>query len=76
MRLTYNNQERPKHGLVTIKPGKYPVVGTDDRIFDISSDTHGMTLEHVGYHTDNASCWHVLIDNNVLLVWDHDMVTS
>ena len=60
-------------GLVTIKPGKYPVVGSNDRMFDIEIPTHGLTIEHVGDHVDKSSCWHVLIDNTVLLVWDCDM---
>ena len=72
MRSIYS--KKPLKSLVTIRPGKYPVVGSKNKMLDISSDTHGLTIEHVGYHTDRASCWHVLIDNDVLLIWDHDMV--
>ena len=73
MRLIYNTE--PAQGLVTIKPGKYPVVGSNNKTLDVQDNTHGLTIEHVGYHTDKASCWHVLIDKDVLLVWDHDMVS-
>ena len=76
MRLTCNHDpsERCPDGLVTVKPGKHPVVGSNDKNLNIHTDTYGLAIEHVGYHTDRASCWHVLIDNDVLLVWDHDMV--
>ena len=77
MRSTYKGEyPGAPSDLVTVKPGKYPVVGAVHKTLDILSDTHGLTIEHVGYHTDKASCWHVLIDNDVLLVWDHDMVTK
>ena len=71
MRLAFNDQT--SEDLVTIKPGKYPVVGNENILMDINFPTHAMTIEHVGFHTDKESCWHVLIDNKVLLVWDCDM---
>ena len=75
MRSTFSGQALLKQGLITVKPGKYPVVGEMGKTFDVDSPTHGLTIEHVGTHVDKTQCWHVLVENNVLLVWDDDMVS-
>ena len=66
--------ENLEKGLVTLSPGKYPVVGTSGKSFVIQTPTHAMAIEHVGTHVDQTSCWHVLVENSVLLVWENDMV--
>jgi hypothetical protein len=79
MRLTYNVQDDSSHferSLVTLKPGRYPVVGAHRETLEVDLPTHGLTIEHVGTHPDKSSCWHVLIDKSVILVWDDDMVNK
>jgi hypothetical protein len=75
MRSTFNDviTDNFKRSLVTLRPGKYPIVGSD-KSFDVETPTHALTVEHVGIHVDQTSCWHVLVNNSVLLVWDCDMV--
>jgi hypothetical protein len=77
MRLTYNSLVgKTQKSLVTIQSGRYPVIDPDsDRDYVYLDDpTHGLIVEHVGIHVDGkTSCWHILVDNNVLLVWDDNM---
>jgi hypothetical protein len=77
MRLTYNSpMGKTQKSLVTIHSGKYPIVDpdTDKEYIHLDESTHGLIVEHVGTHVDGqTSCWHVLIDNSVLLVWDDNM---
>jgi hypothetical protein len=67
---------KTQKSLVTIHSGKYPIVDpdTEKEYIRLDEPTHGLIVEHVGTHVDGqTSCWHVLIDNSVLLVWDDSM---
>ena len=78
MRLAYSSvSSKSQKSLITIHPGKYPIVDPETlkEYVNINTSTHGLVVEHVGMHVDGqTSCWHVLVDNNVLLVWDDNIV--
>lgn len=60
--------------LVELRSGKYPLVDSDGlNYLDIPRGKKGLLLENVGRSPKNSNAWHVLVEGNVVLVWDENI---
>ena len=57
--------------LVELRSGKYPLVDSDGlNYLNVPRGKKGLLLETVGRSPKNSRAWHVLVEGNVVLVWD------
>jgi hypothetical protein len=66
----------PSGSLVFLRPGKYFVVSDDGdettKFHEMSYEAQGIVLEYQG-ELRGQKCWHVLVNSNVILVWDENI---